>query len=496
MTVPLQTAPATGDNSNALVSTGWVRAQGYVALAAPTTGGLAYAAAGGGLATSANLTWDPAAGTLSVGGTDSFGALTLIGSAPGADAAGVALYNVGGGAGASISLNYYCTSVNGGIPQAQLRALDDGAYSTHLIVATKAPGAAANALVDRVRFPSAGGLEVRSADGTTVTLAIAATGDLATVKGVTYSWPTANAAGVLTNDGAGALSWAAGGGGGTAGAPTTATYLLQTANASLPNAQALGALATGLLLVTTGTGVLSTATPGTHYVLPSGSITGTASNITGTTAIANGGTGATNATAAFNALSPMTAIGDLTTNDGTNGVRLAGNTTPTRKFLRQTGTGTVSALPAWDTLVAGDIPAIAEGQVTNLTTDLASKAPLASPAFTGRASFNAHTGSWGTATDATTTTYDLSLNDKWKHTLGGNRTLALANVGDGQTFIIRLAQDATTGSRTVTWWSGITWMTTGGAVPTLATAVNKVNVFSFVQTGTNTYDGFAVGSNA
>jgi hypothetical protein len=35
------------------------------------------------------------------------------------------------------------------------------------------------------------------------------------------------------------------------------------------------------------------------------------------------------------------------------------------------------------TLTAGDIPNIAESQVTNLTTDLAAKAPLASPQFTG-----------------------------------------------------------------------------------------------------------------
>lgn len=35
---------------------------------------------------------------------------------------------------------------------------------------------------------------------------------------------------------------------------------------------------------------------------------------------------------------------------------LAGNTTATRKFLRQLGTGTVSAAPAWDTLLAADIP--------------------------------------------------------------------------------------------------------------------------------------------
>lgn len=36
--------------------------------------------------------------------------------------------------------------------------------------------------------------------------------------------------------------------------------------------------------------------------------------------------------------------------------KLAGNITTTKKFLRQTGTGAVSAAPAWDTIVAADIP--------------------------------------------------------------------------------------------------------------------------------------------
>jgi hypothetical protein len=37
--------------------------------------------------------------------------------------------------------------------------------------------------------------------------------------------------------------------------------------------------------------------------------------------------------------------------------RCAGNTTTTRKFWRQVGTGTISGIPCWDTLVSGDIPA-------------------------------------------------------------------------------------------------------------------------------------------
>jgi hypothetical protein len=55
---------------------------------------------------------------------------------------------------------------------------------------------------------------------------------------------------------------------------------------------------------------------------------------------------------------PGTTLGD--TSYGASGgtqTRLAGNTTAVRKFLRQLGTGSVSAAPAWDTLHPSDIPA-------------------------------------------------------------------------------------------------------------------------------------------
>lgn len=48
-----------------------------------------------------------------------------------------------------------------------------------------------------------------------------------------------------------------GGGGGSGGAPVDATYITQTANSTLTNEQALSSLSTGLVSVTTGTGVLS-----------------------------------------------------------------------------------------------------------------------------------------------------------------------------------------------------------------------------------------------
>jgi len=92
---------------------------------------------------------------------------------------------------------------------------------------------------------------------------------------------------------------------------------------------------------------------------------GTISLSLNTVGIAKGGTGQTTKTAAFDALSPTTTLGDLIYSDGTNNVRLAGSTSSSRRFLRQTGTGTVSAAPAWDGLVDGDIPAALTGKTYN-----------------------------------------------------------------------------------------------------------------------------------
>ena len=109
---------------------------------------------------------------------------------------------------------------------------------------------------------------------------------------------------------------------GGSGAPTDATYITQTANASLTNEQALSGLTTGIVKVTNGTGVLSTAVAGDFPTLNQNT-TGTAANVTGTVAIANGGTGQTGATAAFDALGPGTTKGDIIVHNGTDHIRLA-----------------------------------------------------------------------------------------------------------------------------------------------------------------------------
>lgn len=126
-----------------------------------------------------------------------------------------------------------------------------------------------------------------------------------------------------------------------------------------------GATTSGQFLRGNGTNVAMAAIQASDVPTLNQNTTGTASNVTGTVAIANGGTGQTTKTAAFNALSPLTALGDLIYSDGTDNVRLPGNIDSSRRFLTQTGTGTVSAAPGWNAIVDGDIPSALTGKTYN-----------------------------------------------------------------------------------------------------------------------------------
>lgn len=89
--------------------------------------------------------------------------------------------------------------------------------------------------------------------------------------------------------------------------------------------------------------------------------------------------------------------------------------------------------------------------------------------------------------------FDLAASNIHVRTLDGtNGALSLSNAATGQVFVVRLVQDGT-GSRTVTWWSTIKWA--NGTAPTLSTTAARVDVFAFICTGTDTYDGFVVGQN-
>lgn len=126
----------------------------------------------------------------------------------------------------------------------------------------------------------------------------------------------------------------------TASGPgSAAASLVATSNSTLTTLSSLTSAASLATVGTIGTGVwAATAVAETH-----------------------GGTNQTTYT-----------LGDLLYASGANTLsKLGGNTTSTRNFLRQVGTGTVSAAPGWDTLQAGDIPSLDTSKLTTGTLGVA-----------------------------------------------------------------------------------------------------------------------------
>lgn len=95
----------------------------------------------------------------------------------------------------------------------------------------------------------------------------------------------------------------------------------------------------------------------------------------------------------------------------------------------------------------------------------------------------------GTATDGGTVTFDLAIKQIYTVTLAGNRVLAVSNATISEPFITRLKQGGA-GGNTVTWWTTINWK--NDTAPTLGTAVSNVDVYGFLPTATNVYDGYVV----
>jgi hypothetical protein len=155
------------------------------------------------------------------------------------------------------------------------------------------------------------------------------------------------------------------------------------------------------------------------------------------------------------AQTPLTALGDMLYANSTPALaRLPGNTTPALNVLTQTGTGSASAAPVWQTASSAGIAPFTFKAVTF----------SASPAF-----------SYGSGA----TTFEV--------TLTGNVTSStVSGAAAGQTATFIVCQDAT-GSRTFTWPTGFKGTMTIGAT------AGKCNVQTFVYDGTSYY-AMAAGS--
>src|SRR5262249_10334535 len=143
----------------------------------------------------------------------------------------------------------------------------------------------------------------------------------------------------------------------------------------------------------------------------------------------------------FNALSPVTTLGDLIYGSGANAnSRLAGNTTTTKQFLNQTGTGAVSAAPAWSALASADIPAAnlaasGNGGVTG-TLPVANGGTNATTAANARTNLSAAQSGSNTditSLDASGGTLSLGLTTSTTVNVGGTAatTLSLGTAATG-----------------------------------------------------------------
>lgn len=123
-----------------------------------------------------------------------------------------------------------------------------------------------------------------------------------------------------------------------------------------------GAQTNGMYLRSNGTNTSLSAIVAVDVPTLNQSTTGTAANVSGIVAIANGGTGATSKSAAFNALSPIAAAGDLIIGNGVSSATALTIGT-TGKVLTSNGT-----TATWETPAAGGgVTTIANGG-TGVTT--------------------------------------------------------------------------------------------------------------------------------
>ena len=99
------------------------------------------------------------------------------------------------------------------------------------------------------------------------------------------------------------------------------------------------------------------------------------------------------------------------------------------------------------------------------------------------------------ATGAQTVALDCAANNMHivtGHADGTAITFTVANVTNNQTFLVSILQGAVV-STIAAWFATIRWV--NGSAPTLTATVNKRDVFVFIRTGADTYDGFIAGQN-
>jgi hypothetical protein len=127
--------------------------------------------------------------------------------------------------------------------------------------------------------------------------------------------------------------------------------------------------------------------------------------------------------------------------------------------------------------------------INKIVGNVALKAPLASPAFTGAVTFGNYHMEPSEVDDgnsSTADTIDWSAGSAHKSTLTGNVTYTFSNPVTGGSYVLRVLSGA--GGFTVTWPATVKWY--GGVTPTVTSTASRMDLFNFYWDGTNYYGSY------
>ncbi len=140
----------------------------------------------------------------------------------------------------------------------------------------------------------------------------------------------------------------------------------------------------------------------------------------------------------------------------------------------------VSGIPSFRALVEGDIPTLAQSKITNLTSDLAGKAPLTGTGATGTWSISV-TGNAGTVTNGVYTVGD--------QTIAGNKTFTGTVLGVEESLTVALSDEATAltaGTAKITFRAPFAMTLTKAPRASLSTAASVGTVTVDINVNNNT----------
>ena len=234
------------------------------------------------------------------------------------------------------------------------------------------------------------------------------------------------------------------------------------------------------VLVQQGTGTSSPqsqwATIGAGLSLSGGTLSATGGGASGTVTSVSAGTGITCTP------NPITVTGTVAM------------TTPVS--VANGGTGN-STLTAHAVILGEGTSAVAFATIGTSGRPLLDQGSGTDPAFLSTGvKIDSHFGAITTDADGATITFNMATSDQHEVTLGGNRTLAVSNMTNGQRLDVRIQQAASGGPYAITWFSGITWIGSPFTAPVMPTTASAWLTAVILQRSSGSYFGWWLGNSA